>query len=113
VDQWGDARPVYQETVAVYRQLATADPRRYTPRLARTLDNLGVTLSRLERRPDALLVYQETVSVYRHLEGEDARCYRPDLGRTLRNLGDTLAKLGRSADANAVLDEASKLGSAS
>ena len=62
---------------------------------------------------DALLVYQETVSVYRQLEGEDTRCYRPDLARTLRNLGDTLAKLGRSADAGVVLDEASKLGSAS
>jgi hypothetical protein len=66
-----------------------ADPRRHRPDPAGALHGMGLHLSQLNQWGDARPVYQEAVGIYRGLAGVDPDSYRP------------------------VLDEASKLGSAS
>ncbi|EWT00215.1 hypothetical protein N865_17520, partial [Intrasporangium oryzae NRRL B-24470] len=75
-----------------------AENRTYLPDLASALNNLGVLLSELGRRADALPPTQEAVDTYRALATEN-RAYLPDLASALNNLGVLLSWVGRRADA--------------
>ena len=48
-----EALPVTEEAVAMYRELAAANPVRYRRDLARSLSNLGVTFSEFGRDREA------------------------------------------------------------
>jgi hypothetical protein len=51
-----EALTVEQEAVATYRNLASTDPDRYRPELARSLANLGISLYELGRPSETLAV---------------------------------------------------------
>lgn len=96
-----------QEAVAVYRELAAANPQRYRPDLAATLNNLGKRFSQLGRPAQALPALEETVAIHRELAAASPDRYRPDLAQSLTNLGEILEAAGRKADA--ARDEAAEL----
>ena len=95
-----------QEAVAVYRELAAANPERYRTDLAATLNNLGKRFSQLGRPAEALPAVEEAAAIRRELAAADPDLYRPDLAATLNNLSVTLSELGRLAQALAAAQEA-------
>jgi len=62
---------------------------------ARLLNNLGVRLSELGRREEALEACQEAVKHYRQLAQTHPDAFLPDLAGSLNNLGNMLSELGR------------------
>ncbi|HKZ55991.1 MAG TPA: toll/interleukin-1 receptor domain-containing protein [Anaerolineales bacterium] len=73
---------------------------------ARLLNNLGVRLSELGRREEALFAAQEAVGVYRKLAEARPEAFLPDLARSLNSLGNQLSELGRREEALAAAQEA-------
>jgi tetratricopeptide (TPR) repeat protein len=100
-----DERPVFA-AVALYRKLAAADPDRYRPGLAASLNNLGARLFAAGRLDDAAVWVTEAVALYRELAAADPDRYRPGLASTLNNLGVLLSDLGLMAQALRVTQEA-------
>jgi tetratricopeptide (TPR) repeat protein len=86
-------------TQAIYEQVKD----RITPdsepslraELARVASNLGVRLSGLGRRPEALPPVEEAVKLYRELFEQNPDAFRPDLAMSLSNLGNRLSELAR------------------
>jgi tetratricopeptide (TPR) repeat protein len=72
----------------------------------RTDPNLGVRLSDLDRREEALTATEEAVTVYRRLASGNPTAFEPDLARSLNNLGANLSDLGRREEALTATEEA-------
>jgi tetratricopeptide (TPR) repeat protein len=100
-----DERPAFA-AVALYRQLAAADPDRYRPDLAASLNDLAARLLDLGRPDDAAVWVKEAVTLYRELAAADPDRYRPDLAASLNTLGAGLLALDRLDDALLVTEEA-------
>jgi hypothetical protein len=75
-------RPAFA-AVALYQKLAAADPDRYRPDLAASLNSLGAQLFALDRPADAVPVTREAVALYRELAAADPDRYRPDFAASL------------------------------
>ena len=65
--------------MAIRRDLAAANPDRYRPDLAGSLNNLGIRFSELGRPADALPVTEEAVTIRRDLAAANPDRYRPGL----------------------------------
>lgn len=76
---------------------------------ARLLNNLGLRLSDLGRREEALAAAQDSTNRYRSLAAADPESYRRDLAAGLNNLGLRLRDLGRRSEAIAATKEASEI----
>lgn len=63
------------------------------------LNNLGVALSALGRREEALAATQEAADLYRELVAAEPGAFLPDLARSLGAHGAVLRELGRHAEA--------------
>ncbi len=100
-------------TQAIYEQLKD----RVTPNnepslraeLARVASNLGVRLSNLGRRLEALPPAEEAVKLYRELFEQNPDAFRPALATSLNNLANRLSELGRRLEALPPAEEAVKL----
>ena len=68
------------------------------PFRGKVLNNLGIFLSNLGRRAEALPPTEEAVGIYREL-AQTNPAFRPDLARSLTNLGIRYSELGRRAEA--------------
>ncbi|MEV8287210.1 tetratricopeptide repeat protein [Streptomyces niveus] len=88
------------------QQLAAHDPAAYEPALAHSLSNLGIRLSEVGRRAEALPVSEQVVEIHRRLAVGNPAAYEPDLARALSNLGIRLSEVGRRAEALPVSEEA-------
>ena len=73
---------------------------------AGALNNLGIALSALGQREEALAATQEAVDLCRALAEARPDAFRPALARSLHNLGAHLAALGRYDEALAATQEA-------
>ena len=76
-----------EEAVTLYRDLARAEPARYTPNLATSLNNLGIRLGEVGEHRRALATTEEAVTLYRDLARAEPARYTPDLASSLHNLG--------------------------
>ena len=72
---------------------------------ASALDNLGIRLSELGRRGEALAPTEEAVTACRELAATNP-AYLPDLAGALNNLGNRLSEVGRRDEALAPTEEA-------
>ncbi|MGV9267591.1 tetratricopeptide repeat protein [Kitasatospora sp. NPDC003701] len=88
------------------RDLAQDDPAAHEPDLAGSLSGLGVRLSEVGRRVEALTAAADAVEVYRRLAAADPATYEPDLARSLSNLGLVLSDAERRAEALTAVEEA-------
>jgi tetratricopeptide (TPR) repeat protein len=88
-----------QKAVEIYRKLAPTRPDAFLPDLAMSLNNLGIRLSELGRREEALEAIQEAVEVYRKMAASHPDAFLPDLAKSLNNLSAMLDDLGRFEDA--------------
>ncbi len=81
-------------------------PRLSSPTWPQSLNNLGIRLSELGRREEALAATQEAVEIYRQLAQANPQAFLPNLARSLNNLGNRLSALGRREEALAATQEA-------
>ena len=90
----------------LYRQLAAARPDAFLPDLASSLNNLGIRLSDLGRREEALAASQEAVDIRRQLAAARPDAFLPDLARSVSVLSDALAALDRHEESASTAAEA-------
>ncbi|MEV8632124.1 hypothetical protein AB0395_10755 [Streptosporangium sp. NPDC051023] len=90
----------------VYRGLADADPDRWLPELAVSLNNLVFCLVRVERWADALPIIEQAVRLHRELIGVDRDSHLPGLAGSAANHAACLMEVGRPAEAVAASEEA-------
>jgi tetratricopeptide (TPR) repeat protein len=76
---------------------------------AGVLNNLGLRLSDLGRREDALQATNEAVGLYRKMAARRTDAFLPDLAMSLNNLGNRLSDLGRREEALQATVEAVRL----
>jgi tetratricopeptide (TPR) repeat protein len=74
--------------------------------LAARIATLGIRLSDLGHREQALAASQEAVDIYRRLAETRPDAFLPDLAMSLNNLGNRLSNLGRREQALAASQEA-------
>jgi tetratricopeptide (TPR) repeat protein len=91
------------------RQLAAFNRAAILPVLATVANNLGLRLSAVGRRAEALAATQEAVELRRELAAADRAAFLPDLAASLNNLGADLSAVGRRAEALAATQEAVEL----
>jgi tetratricopeptide (TPR) repeat protein len=70
---------------------------------------LGLALSALGRREEALKATEEAVRIYRKLSEQNPQAFLPDLAMSLNNLGAMLSELGRREEALKATEEAVKI----
>jgi hypothetical protein len=83
-----------REAVEIRRRLATTNPARYEPDLARSLNNLSNRLGESGDRQGALGAIRESVEIRRRLATSNPARYEPDLAGSLNNLSSHLGESG-------------------
>ena len=101
-----EALSVTEEAVAIYRDLADANPDVHRPVLARALSALGVRLYDQGQASEAISVTEEAVAIGQELADANPDRHRPDFAASLSNLGVRLWALGRSAEALPIAEAA-------
>ena len=76
-----------EEAVNIRRALYARNPEAYGNDLAGSLHNLGVRLSKLDRKPEALAMSEEAVNIYRALYASNPEAYGNDLAGSLGQPG--------------------------
>ena len=102
--QHRDALAAMEEAVALWRDLAAANPA-HQPDLANALNHYGISLRDLGRHRDALAAMEEAVALLRDLAAANP-AHQPDLANALNGYGVSLRDLGRHRDALAAMEEA-------
>jgi tetratricopeptide (TPR) repeat protein len=102
-----EALPAIQLAVRQYLDLAKSMPEAFFPHLAATVNNLGICLSRMGQREQALDAAQAALEIRRQLaEAMTDASLIDDLASALNNLGLRLLKMGRRAEAVEATQEA-------
>jgi tetratricopeptide (TPR) repeat protein len=99
-----EALAAFEEALALYRDLAAADPAHQLS-VAYALTGTGISLAELGRHREALAAREEAVGLYRGLAVADS-AHLPSLAAALGNGGNSLAALGRHREALAAKEEA-------
>ena len=89
----------------VQRRLAAADPARFEPDLATSLNNLSGDLSATGDVAGALAASTEAVEVFRRLATAEPARFEPDLAMSLGAMGSYLRTDGQAAKARAAFEE--------
>ncbi|MFD9441894.1 tetratricopeptide repeat protein, partial [Streptomyces sp. NPDC060006] len=100
-----EALTASQNALRAWRDLTRANPT-HQPDLARSLANLGASLSGVGRREGALTATEEAVEIRRRLAEGNPAAYNPDLAGSLANLGALLSGVGRREEALTAAGEA-------
>ncbi len=98
-----------QESAAIRRELADADPDRHLASLALSLSNLGHQLAGLGRTAEAVSAIEEAALIYRAVAVVSPARHLPSLAVTLARLGQCYACAGRHQEARQASDEAALL----
>jgi tetratricopeptide (TPR) repeat protein/nucleoside phosphorylase len=86
-------------TRTLLKALPATDEQEGRAERARLLNNLGVMLSDLGRREEALKATQQAAEAYGALVQRNPEDFQPGLARSLSNLGNRLNELGRREEA--------------
>ena len=81
------ARHHYEEALQIHRELAQQNPEAYLPRVATSLNNLGVLLHNTNDLKKAQDYYEEALQIHRELAQQNPEAYLPDVATSLNNLG--------------------------
>ncbi|MFC8263975.1 tetratricopeptide repeat protein [Streptomyces sp. NPDC057291] len=81
------------------QQLAARNPAAYEPDLARSLSTLGIQLSEVGRRAEALTATEQAVEIWRRLAADNPAAYEPFFARSLSIFGSHLSGVGRRVEA--------------
>lgn len=108
IGRYAEALSATEEAMQIRRDLAAADPGRYLPALATSLNNLSVDLAKAAGRPatQALAATAEAVRIRRDLARAEPDRFRPALAAALHNMSADLAATGQDGHALEVIQEA-------
>ena len=81
------ARRHYEEVLQALRELAQQNPETYLPKVATSLNNLGVLLHNTNDLKKAQDYYEEALQIHRELAQQNPEAYLPDVAASLNNLG--------------------------
>ncbi|KAF8333437.1 uncharacterized protein EI90DRAFT_3153653 [Cantharellus anzutake] len=109
LSRFQEAYELAKDSVALYRCLVSADPEVYTPDLAESLGDLGVSLNSLRWYSETLPVMEESVNLWRQLVAACPKSHTPGLARSLHRHGASLENLGRHSEALTVIEGSVKL----
>ncbi len=104
--QYASSLEAFDEAISIHRILATNNPARYNPHLARTLSNKGVALTSLGRYDYAIVVHTEAVQI---ISAQDPLQSNELMAKTLYNYGSTLGQSNQFSEAAAVEKQAVSL----
>ncbi|KAF8337928.1 uncharacterized protein EI90DRAFT_3118383 [Cantharellus anzutake] len=99
-----EAHEAENDSVVLCRYFVSLDPETYTPDLARSLNNLYFSLSKLGRRSEALSSIKESVELQRQ-----PGSHTPSLATSLNNLFHALSELGHHPEALSFIEESVEL----
>jgi tetratricopeptide (TPR) repeat protein len=85
------AKPLYQEVLQIFQDLAKENPGIFLPNVAMTLNNLAILQADQNDFSGAEQNYQEALQIYRDLAKENPRTFLPDVATTLNNLANLQA----------------------
>ena len=74
---------IIDKVADLYRDLARAHPKAFTPDVAMSLNTLANSLSEVGRREEALAASQEAAELYRDLAWARPEVFTPDLAKSL------------------------------
>jgi tetratricopeptide (TPR) repeat protein len=80
------AKPFYNEALAIYRDLAAENPHTYFPDVAGTLNNLAILQQARNDYGSALSYCTKALEIYLKLAAENLHTYLPNVAGTLNNL---------------------------
>lgn len=86
-NQFKEAEPIYEKSIKIIRKLAKDNPEVYLPKVALTLNNLGILYAATNKLEEAEGAYSEALKTYRSLADKNPAAYLPDVAMTLHNLG--------------------------
>ena len=85
------ARHHYEEALQIHRELAQQNPEAYLPKVATSLNNLGVLLRDTNDLKKAQDYYEEALQIRRELMEKNPEAYLPKVAASLNNLGVLLS----------------------
>ena len=85
------ARHHYEEALQIHRELAQQNPEAYLPKVATSLNNLGVLLRDTNDLKKAQDYYEEALQIRRELMEKNPEAYLPKIAASLNNLGVLLS----------------------
>src|SRR5262249_21029748 len=104
-----ETRKEHEEALKTYRELARKEPETYLPKVAQTLNNLGIVDSAQNRAKEARRAFTEALKIYRELAQKEQETYLPYVATTLNNLGVLDHAQNRLEEARKALEETLKL----
>ncbi|WP_315334595.1 tetratricopeptide repeat protein [Porphyromonas endodontalis] len=81
------ARRHYEEVLQALRELAQQNPETYLPKVATSLNNLGVLLRDTNDLKKAQDYYEKALQIHRELAQQNPEAYLPKVAASLNNLG--------------------------
>lgn len=100
------ARHHYEEALQIHRELAQQNPETYLPKVAASLNNLGVLLRDTNDLKKAQDYQEEALQIRRKLAQQNPRAYLPDVAVTQQNLTILYLRLEKKEDAEKTYLEA-------
>ena len=85
------ARHHYEEALQIHRELAQQNPEAHLPKVATSLNNLGVLLRDTNDLKQAQDYYEEALQIHRELAQQNPEAYLPKVATSLNNLGSLLS----------------------
>ena len=107
--QYTDALEAYHEAVSIYRRLASNDPAKYNPYLARTLNSLASTLTSLGKYGGAIAACKEAMDICTAMSAQDPLQYNRLMAGALCNYGVVLGNSKQVSEAAEVEKQAISL----
>ncbi|MFC2270001.1 MAG: tetratricopeptide repeat protein, partial [Porphyromonas endodontalis] len=89
----------YEEALQIRRELAQQNPEAYLPKVAASLNNLGVLLHNTNDLKKAQDYQDEALQIRRELAQQNPRAYLPDVATSLNNLTTLYLRLEKKEDA--------------
>lgn len=99
-NQFQSAEVLYLEALELCQKLAINDPAAYEPKLAKTLNNLGIIYGKCNLRMEAEDIYRKSLELYQKLAEFDPITYKSNVALVLNNLA-TVVKIDKKRQAEA------------
>ena len=100
--QYSNAIEAYHEALSICRTFVNNNPAKNNLSLARTLVNMGIALSNIEKYDDAIGAYKEALEICTASSTHDPLQYNEGMGKILHHYGVTLTDLNQVSEAVAM-----------
>ncbi|KAK0544555.1 hypothetical protein OC846_005303 [Tilletia horrida] len=105
VGRWDEADSSSSEALAIFKDMAHREPKKYNAMLATALRSRAVHHARAGRSDQALQCTQQSIEIYRSLRLDHPDLYAIDLSAALLNYSADLSEAGRAEEALAAVEE--------